>query len=248
MIKEIQYEDGPYDALLLQHMIRFMGISSYDRIEPRKYHITYSKYVPKLRNTKCNFLEIGMHKGNSWFMWAMYLGPLSRVYGVDINDDHVEKYKGLIRQFDRGSLAGWKWKDYPDDVLENRLKYRIFDTTNRDEVDYHFPLHGFQDGFNIIIDDGSHEASDQVKTYWNFKSRLHPNGVYFIEDINNLFESAEPVWNLLEHLSEQGHNVYKIKHKRTYELQDLTKDLDERRDGDDQWMAVIEHAQTNISE
>ena len=245
------YEDGPYDSVLLQHMIRFMGISSYDRIEPRKYHITYSKYVPKLRNTPAKFLEIGMHKGNSWFMWAMYLGPPSQVYGVDITDDHINKYKGLIRQFDRGSFKGWKWGDYPEDRLASRLKYKIFNSTDPLQVNNHFPEKIYKDYFNIIIDDGSHEASDQVKTYWNFASRLKPNGVYFIEDINNLFESAEPVWDLLETLSEQGHYVYKIKHKRTYALQDIRKVTDDKREGDDQWMAVIEHRehdQTNTPE
>ena len=37
--------------------------------------------------------------------------------------------------------------------------------------------------FHIIIDDGDHKPESQLKTFNNFVDKLHPNGVYIIEDI-----------------------------------------------------------------
>ena len=39
--------------------------------------------------------------------------------------------------------------------------------------------------FHIIIDDGHHDSISQIKTFNNFIHKLHPDGVYVIEDIKD---------------------------------------------------------------
>lgn len=41
----------------------------------------------------------------------------------------------------------------------------------------------FSYGFDIIIDDGSHMEADQIKTFNLLKDKMHPGGIYIIEDI-----------------------------------------------------------------
>ena len=49
--------------------------------------------------------------------------------------------------------------------------------------------------FDIIIDDGDHDAISQIKTAYNLMNRVNPNGFYVIEDITP--GNYEPVLNYL---------------------------------------------------
>ncbi len=40
--------------------------------------------------------------------------------------------------------------------------------------------------FDIIIDDGSHILQDQIKTFHLLKKLMKKNGIYVIEDVNNI--------------------------------------------------------------
>ena len=59
---------------------------------------------------------------------------------------------------------------YEGDSVEERDKYL-------DTIDDGF--------FDIIVDDGLHKSQHQIATYYNFISKLKPNGMYIIEDIKN---------------------------------------------------------------
>jgi hypothetical protein len=40
--------------------------------------------------------------------------------------------------------------------------------------------------FDVLIDDGSHRLVDQLKTFFIFKNKINPGGIYIIEDIEDL--------------------------------------------------------------
>lgn len=90
-----------------------------------------------------------------------------------------------------GSLRAWR--DYfesadiygidvqPDTQFsETRIKTYICDSTNQEQV-------GDTLGkmkFDIIIDDGSHAANDQIQTMKNLLPYLRDDGIYVIEDVH----------------------------------------------------------------
>ena len=54
--------------------------------------------------------------------------------------------------------------------------------------------------FDIIIDDGHHAGTSQVKTFNNFIDRLNKGGMYIIEDIKMWDGHYEYVVNNIENL------------------------------------------------
>jgi hypothetical protein len=122
----------------------------------------YEKYLPK--NPK-RILEIGVKEGRSIAMWAEYF-PDAEIHGLDlfiefeeiqVNEylcSQVEKLpldRAVHIQLHKGNQCDWL-------MLEELRKY----------------------DFDIIIDDGSHNARDQMMTFFGLFNGKH----YFIEDLH----------------------------------------------------------------
>ena len=43
---------------------------------------------------------------------------------------------------------------------------------------------------DLIVDDGSHKSSDQIKTLELLREKLNPGGIYILEDTHTSFMSA----------------------------------------------------------
>jgi hypothetical protein len=132
------------------------------------YLEVYDKLFAKYKSKKINILEIGALGGESLKLWAEYFENAT-IYGVDIFErvslrdvsSNVGKYKNIILK-------------ECDSFSENLMK-----KVERDNF-----LNEFEDSFfDIIIDDGHHAGTSQVKTFNNFISKLNSNGIYIIEDI-----------------------------------------------------------------
>lgn len=67
---------------------------------------------------------------------------------------------------------------------EVSVDYEMFicDSTNKTKVDY--LLKDLK--FDYIVDDGSHEPVDQVKTFINLKDKVNTEGKYIIEDVYDI--------------------------------------------------------------
>ena len=50
--------------------------------------------------------------------------------------------------------------------------------------------------FDVIIDDGSHIINDQINSFNILKHRMNPNGIYIIEDVNNIDLSRDRLTEL----------------------------------------------------
>lgn len=104
-----------------------------------------------------NVLEIGLAFGESLEVWHEYFID-SKIFGIDINDKEIKKY-----------LSDDRFSIYIDDATQEKCLEKFHDIQ-----------------FDVIIDDASHNINDQVKTYNLFKKNLKKDGIYIIEDIDNI--------------------------------------------------------------
>jgi hypothetical protein len=123
--------------------------------------------APYRSNTNTSLLEIGVYKGHSIRMWKEYFG--GKVTGIDIK---------LQASFD----------DLIDDpqfrvIIADATQVSILDLL-KDET------------FDIIIDDGSHQLKDQIISFNLLKSRVRSGGLYIIEDIDGIDNTADIFKNL----------------------------------------------------
>lgn len=127
----------------------------------------------------CTFMEIGLAMGLSLAMWREYL-PTSHIYGVDV---------AIV--FD------------PRPHQDTGTRLIMGDATSPQFLG----CFGKEVRFDVVIDDGSHLTSDQVKTFHLLKPRMAPGGIYIIEDILNLEAARAELENL-----HPKHEVIDLRH------------------------------------
>ena len=127
-----------------------------DKGTAHTYIDEYEKLLDGYRENS-TVLEIGICEGESLKMWNEYFIN-SKVYGIDITDRYI---KDLIKENKYNIIIG------------NACSEEIIDQLN------HLT-------FDIIIDDGSHLIDDQINSFNILKHKMKPNGIYIIEDVNNI--------------------------------------------------------------
>lgn len=135
-----------------------------DKGSVHSYIHVYEKLLAPYRETALNVLEIGLFKGYSLIMWKSYFGINTKVYGIDCSEtphDGMADLRPMIK-------AGWP--------------IHIFDAENEDEVAKRFS--GVK--FDVIIEDAGHEINQQLNLYSIWKEYLSNDGVYIIEDIQDI--------------------------------------------------------------
>jgi spermidine synthase len=100
-------------------------------------------------------------------MWDEYFIN-SKVYGIDITDLYI---KDLIKENKYNIIIG--------NACSEEILNQLNDLT-----------------FDVIIDDGSHLINDQINSFNILKDRMKPNGIYIIEDVNNLDSTIDIYKNL----------------------------------------------------
>lgn len=144
-----------------------------DKGSVHSYIDVYEILLEPYRKTAINVLEIGLFKGNSLRMWQQYFE--GHVFGVDCDEtphDGMADLRGMIASGD--------------------FNIKIFDATNAELVKQHFG----EMKFDVIIEDANHQLSQQVEMYNIFKEYLAPGGIYIIEDIDNIDETASVFENI----------------------------------------------------
>jgi len=122
------------------------------------YFRTYEEVFSVFRGRAPRVLEIGVDRGGSLRLWKTYFGEGSRVVGLDV----VE----ACRRFE-------------DEAAE--IFVRIGSQSDPDVLRTVVADFG---PFDLIIDDGSHRASDQVASFNAlFGPGLRDRGIYFVEDL-----------------------------------------------------------------
>ncbi|HZF77467.1 MAG TPA: class I SAM-dependent methyltransferase [Acetobacteraceae bacterium] len=122
------------------------------------YFRTYEEVFARFRGRSPRVLEIGVDRGGSLRLWSAYFGGGTRIVGLDI----VE----ACRRFER-----------PGEGIFVRIGSQSDPDVLRAVAEEFGP-------FDLIIDDGSHRASDQIASFNGlFGHALKPGGIYFVEDL-----------------------------------------------------------------
>lgn len=120
-----------------------------------RYDRAYEPLFEPLREQPITLLEVGVYTGASLAVWADYF-PNARIIGVDIFQ-RVSRWRVPVMAHPR--VVGYKCdstKEVPPEVKPGSV--------------------------DIIIDDGSHEAVDQLMTFLGYFPLLRSGGMYFVED------------------------------------------------------------------
>ena len=119
----------------------------------------YENHLNKLKEKKIRILEIGSLKGASAAAFAKYF-PQAEIYCIDINLRNFVYSSDKIKVFGMNSSNPKMMKNFL-----TKIKFSQF-----------------KKGFDVIIDDGSHILSDQLKALNFFYRNLSESGFYIIED------------------------------------------------------------------
>ena len=119
----------------------------------------YDKWLAPFRNDSVNLLEIGVQNGGSLEIWSQYFERAKVLIGCDINP----------------AVANLKYSDERIHVIPHSATTPVAQTT----VDTLAP-----DGFDVIVDDGSHRSLDTISNFLTYFPRLKAGGLYFVEDMH----------------------------------------------------------------
>ncbi len=167
--KNIQKEDlslGKLFEIFNSDKGLFLKTNDNKEIKSHNYSIFYEKYFKDLRNKKLRILEIGSHEGKGLAAFY-YFFQNAFLIGANINPFQMKFHSKRIDEIylDVSSKR----------VLENFSNY-------------------FKEGFDIIIDDASHNLRDILITLPILFKKLNPGGYYVIEDIDQfkVFKNLNP--------------------------------------------------------
>ena len=117
----------------------------------------YDFYFNPFKKKKINILEIGIDTGNSLRFWKNYFSKKSNIIGLDI-----KKYN---------------FKDKNIFTFQGRQEDIFF----LSQITKKFKK------FDIIIDDGSHNCKDIIKSFNYFFNYLNNDGIYIVEDLQTSY-------------------------------------------------------------
>jgi hypothetical protein len=120
----------------------------------------YHRYMGATRLAVKTFVEIGVRDGASLRMWKEYF-PNATIYGIDIDPRCKES-------------------------AEDRIEIIIGD--QNDENFLKSLSEKFGNTIDILLDDGSHITSHQIKTYLYLYHCVKQKGLFIIEDLANSYE------------------------------------------------------------
>lgn len=127
------------------------------------YSIFYQHYFEAMRDLPIRLLEIGVLDGRSLASWADYF-PKAKLYGLDIDPD-CARFQGERTHIFTGGQT--------DPALLARVRKEV------------------PEGFDIIIDDGSHYVDHVIASFGELFPHLRANGIYVVEDLH---VCRDPQW------------------------------------------------------
>jgi hypothetical protein len=132
-----------------------------DKANYHNFTAVYERFLHDKKERISKVLEIGVYHGASIQMWEKYL-PKAIILGLDINSQY-----------------------FTERIFSDRVKLAICDATSVEQLTKTMNSHGFEPNtVDLIIDDGSHLVSHQVKTIGLTWKYVKPGGLYILEDIH----------------------------------------------------------------
>jgi hypothetical protein len=150
--------------------------------QPHGYTTFYDDLFFPIRFQPIRLLEIGFAKGRSAKMFAEFF-PMAVIHVLDINP-HIGYWNGFsteirnrvfVHQGDQGSKEDIS--KMMDDIAQG--------PNNPDKRGYR--------RFHVVIDDGCHVPSYQIKSFEYLWEHLYPGGYYVIEDMHVSYKKGKHV-------------------------------------------------------
>jgi 23S rRNA U2552 (ribose-2'-O)-methylase RlmE/FtsJ len=123
------------------------------------YFDIYERHFARFRNTSPVVLEIGVFGGGSLQMWKEYFGDGARIVGLDVNPE--------CKQHEQDSIEIFIGSQDDPAVMEQILS--------------RYPR------IDVVLDDGSHVNSHMIASFQLLYERIHPRGVYMVEDAHTCY-------------------------------------------------------------
>ena len=115
----------------------------------------YERYLSSLRlRDSVRVLEIVVHGGGSLELWQQYFGPNAKIHGIDIDPS-------VLGNCPEGAQVHLGSQDDTGFLTEIVAEYGPFD---------------------LVVDDGSHMMSHQIKSFEVLYPSMQAEGVYICED------------------------------------------------------------------
>ena len=140
-----------------------------DKGSCHSYIEVYDELFSPFRHKEMNFLEIGIFHGASLNMWRRYFTK-ALIYGLDINPHILPDM--LVRYAEQFVYPILNEDAYTFDMID-----KLMDLTDGQ-------------GFDLIVDDGSHIESHQLFVLREYGKLLNPGGIMVIEDIQLFFPNG----------------------------------------------------------
>ncbi len=123
------------------------------------YFNIYDRYFNKFRGKSPVIIEIGVFKGGSLQMWKSYFGSGARIIGIDIDP--------ACKQFEEQGI----------EIYIGSQGDRAFLTSLMSKIP----------NPDIILDDGGHLVSQQIKCFNILFPYLKTGGIYMCEDVHTSY-------------------------------------------------------------
>ena len=124
------------------------------RLAPKRYTLSYERFLGPQRLEPLALLEIGIDRGASLRMWEDYL-PNARIAGIDMKR-RCRKYASERSRVFIGSQT--------DPAFLESVATEV-------------------GPFDVIVDDGGHTMEQHLISLTTLWKHVKPGGVYFIEDL-----------------------------------------------------------------
>jgi len=148
----------------------FQGVNT-DKVYRHGYHRYYETHLNPYRTVDgLRLLEIGADSGISLGAWLKYFTDPSAVQGVAYNVD-AEKAKETACKL----------------MPEQCEKLAIYNLDQSDKTALADMMAKNSEGWDIVIDDGSHYPGHQIISFQQLWPNLRPGGLYVVEDIETSY-------------------------------------------------------------
>jgi hypothetical protein len=144
-----------------------IGVETYtDKAYFHNFTSVYERFLFDKRDAIQQMIEVGVLRGSSIQMWERYL-PNAKILGLDVNPVYFSE-----RQFGP------------------RVTLTVCDATREEDLQNVLKGKEIAPGsVDLIIDDGSHIVSHQVRTMSSLWKYVKPGGLYIIEDMHTAVPS-----------------------------------------------------------
>lgn len=122
------------------------------------YLSTYERIFSEYRHKPIRLLEVGVQNGGSLEIWSKYFPMAVKLIGCDINP----------------ACAALQYQDA-------RISVVVGDA-NSESAAKQIAAHA--EGFDLVIDDGSHRSGDIIKTFARYFPKIVEGGMFVAEDLH----------------------------------------------------------------